>query len=171
MALTRGMLREMGLEQEQIDRIMNAHGGTMADMVTRAEAEELSKKNVEQAKTEWEKANPVRKFSDFEEYKKLKNDYDSLLHTEQLRGAKVKQKYFDIVKGKTDFEHFDESIKKLKTDFGEFFEEDEAEAKPTQQSEVQKAPLPVFGAEPKQNPMPSAEDAALAEIKKAFKLN
>lgn len=168
MALTRRMLKEMGLEQDQIDRIMDAHGGTMSDMITKAEAEEMASKSVEQAKAEWQKSLPKeRKYDDFDEYKQLKAELDGIRQTEALRGAKVKDKYFDLIRGKVDFTKFDESIQNIKKDYAELFE---PEAPQQSEQTPPKQPFPAFGAPAGQDSPPDPQKAAEEQIRKAFRI-
>lgn len=173
MALTRGMLKEMGLEQEQIDRIMGAHGSTMADMVTKSEAEEAVKKAVEKAQSEWKASLPKEKtLDDFDDYKKLKAELDGIKQTEALRGAKVLPKYLDLVRAKTDFSDFENSIKRTREEFAEFFESEQPEPSEKAQPEApQSKPFSAFSAQAKAgDPPKSDEEKAAAEIRKAFGL-
>lgn len=126
MALTRRYLKELGLEAEQIDKIMESYGATVAEHITKSEAEEATKKAIEEAKKAWEASQPKpTKVEDSEEYKALLGKYSDLELNTQLTGAKVKDKYRDFVKSKLDKDKpFDEAINAVKTEYAEFFEGD-----------------------------------------------
>lgn len=124
MALTRRYLKELGLEAEQIDKIMESYGATVAEHITKSEAEEATKKAIEEAKKAWEASQPKpTKVEDSEEYKALLGKYSDLELNTQLTGAKVKDKYRDFVKSKLDKDKpFEEAINAVKAEFAEFFE-------------------------------------------------
>ena len=128
MALTRRYLKELGLEAEQIDKIMESYGATVAEHITKSEAEEATKKAIEEAKKAWEASQPKpTKVEDSEEYKALLGKYSDLELNTQLTGAKVKDKYRDFVKSKLDKDKpFDEAINAVKTEYAEFFEGEKA---------------------------------------------
>lgn len=126
MALTRRMLKELGLESEVIDKIMEQHGSTLSDMITKAEAEENQKKAVESAKAEWDKNPPKINVKETDEYKELDKKYSDLMLDTKLTANKVQDKYRDFVRSKLPADKsFDEGIKAVQEEYPEFFSSDE----------------------------------------------
>lgn len=125
MALTRRMLKELGLEDESIEKIMAEHGKVMEGMTTKAQAEEDRKKALEDFAQKWEEEHKPVKVEDSEAYKALEKKYSDLQLDINLKSAKVKDKYRDFVKSKLSTEvPFDEGIKAIKEEYSEFFDDE-----------------------------------------------
>lgn len=134
MAFTRRFLKEVGLEDEAIDKIMAEHGKSIEGMITKSESEESVKKAVEEAKTGWDANHKVTPVKESDEYKELDKKYNELVLGNQLTSARVKDKYRDFVKGRLSADKpFEESIKAVKDEFPEFFDEEKEppKAKPS----------------------------------------
>ena len=115
MALTRRMLKELGIEDESIEKIMSEHGKVMEGMTTKAQAEEDRKKALEDFAKQWEEEHKPVKVEDSEAYKALEKKYSDLQLDINLKSAKVKDKYRDFVKSKLSTDvPFDEGIKAIK---------------------------------------------------------
>lgn len=160
MAFTRRYLKELGLEDEAIDKIMAEHGKSIEGMITKTESEEATKKALEEAKAGWDANHKPVMESD--EYKELDRKYQDLMLGNQLTSAKVKEKYRDFVKGKlpTD-KSFEDGIKAVKDEFPEFFDEESEEGK----NPPKNKPALGGGISPKDETPPSSEADI---IKKAF---
>lgn len=126
MALTRRMLKELGLEEESIEKIMTEHGKVMEGMTTKAQAEEERKKALEDFEKEYAEKHKPTPVTDSKEYKELEKKYKDLEFDVNMRNAKVKDKYREFVKSKlaTD-KPFDEAIKEIQEEYAEFFESEE----------------------------------------------
>lgn len=125
MALTRRMLKELGIEDESIEKIMSEHGKVMEGMTTKAQAEEDRKKALEEFAQKWEEEHKPVKVEDSEAYKALEKKYSELQLDVNLKGAKVKDKYRDFVKSKLSTDKpFEESIKEVKEEYAEFFDDE-----------------------------------------------
>ena len=122
------MLKELGLEDESIEKIMAEHGKVMEGMTTKAQAEEDRKKALEDFAKQWEEEHKPVKVEDSEAYKALEKKYSDLQLDINLKSAKVKDKYRDFVKSKLSTEvPFDEGIKAIKEEYSEFFDEEKTE--------------------------------------------
>jgi len=167
MALNRRFLKECGIEEEIADKIMSEYGKAFEGMIPKSQAEEESKKALEDFQQKWEKDHPKVEVKDTDAYKDLESKYNDLVFDGQMRSAKVKEKYKDFVKSKLSKDKpFEESIKEIKAEYAEFFESDEPmpekkgnEPKPTVGGQTQKE----GGNEP------TEADKLKAEFAKAFK--
>lgn len=167
MALNRRFLKECGIEEEIADKIMSEYGKAFENMIPKSQAEEDSKKALEDFQQKWEKDHPKVEVKDTDAYKDLESKYNDLVFDGQMRSAKVKEKYKDFVKSKIAKDKpFEESIKEIKAEYAEFFESDEPmpekkgnEPKPTVGGQTQKE----GGNEP------TEADKLKAEFAKAFK--
>lgn len=167
MALNRRFLKECGIEEEIADKIMSEYGKSFENMIPKSQAEEDSKKALEDFQQKWEKDHPKVEVKDTDAYKDLESKYNDLVFDGQMRSAKVKEKYKDFVKSKIAKDKpFEESIKEIKAEYAEFFESDEPmpekkgnEPKPTVGGQTQKE----GGNEP------TEADKLKAEFAKAFK--
>ena len=158
MAFTRLYLKELGLEDEAIDKIMAEHGKSIEGMITKTESEEATKKAVETARTDWDASHKVVPVKESDEYKELDKKYQEMVLGNQLASAKVKDKYRDFVKGKLPADKsFEDGIKAVKEEFPEFFDSEEQKEQPKNK--------PSLGGEPPKND-PQLSEADL--IKKAF---
>ena len=116
------------------------------NMIPKSQAEEDSKKALEDFQQKWEKDHPKVEVKDTDAYKDLESKYNDLVFDGQMRSAKVKEKYKDFVKSKIAKDKpFEESIKEIKAEYAEFFESDEPmpekkgnEPKPTVGGQTQK---------------------------------
>lgn len=161
MAFTRRYLKELGIEDDAIDKIMSEHGKSIEGMITKTESEDAVKKAVDEAKKGWD-ANykPVK---ETDEYKELDKKYSELVLGNQLTSAKVKEKYKDFVRGKLPADKsFEEGIKAVKESYPEFFDE---EKKDEPKDEPKNKPALGGGNNPKNDP-PTDSEADI--IKKAF---
>ena len=146
MALNRRFLKECGIEEEIADKIMSEYGKAFENMIPKSQAEEDSKKALEDFQQKWEKDHPKVEVKDTDVYKDLESKYNDLVFDGQMRSAKVKEKYKDFVKSKIAKDKpFEESIKEIKAEYAEFFESDEPmpekkgnEPKPTVGGQTQK---------------------------------
>lgn len=169
MSLSRRMLKELGLEADVIDKIMDSYGSSMADVITKAESEEAVKKAVESAKKEWETNAPKPVIvKDSDEYKELASKYADLELNTKLIGAKVKDKYRDFVKQKLSRDkEFDEAIKEVKDSYAEFFDVEEQKKEPAPAPE--KKPAFTGGGGKKDEDEPKTEEDKVKEMfMKAF---
>lgn len=167
MALNRRFLKDCGIEEEIADKIMSEYGKAFENMIPKSQAEEDSKKALEDFQQKWEKDHPKVEVKDTDAYKDLESKYNDLVFDGQMRSAKVKEKYKDFVKSKIAKDKpFEESIKEIKAEYAEFFESDEPmpekkgnEPKPTVGGQTQKE----GGNEP------TEAEKLKAEFAKAFK--
>ena len=159
MAFGRRFLKEVGLEDEAIDKIMAEHRKSIEGMITKSESEDAVKKAVEEAQKGWDANHkPVR---ESDEYKELDKKYQELVLGNQLTGAKVKDKYRDFVKGRLPADKsFEDGIKAVKDEYPEFFDNEEPK-----KDEPKNKPSIGGGENPKNDPQPVSEAEA---IKKAF---
>ena len=161
MAFTRRYLKELGIEDDAIDKIMSEHGKSIEGMITKTESEDAVKRAVTDAKTGWDADHKTVPVKESDEYKELDKKYQELLLGNQLTGAKVKEKYRDFVKGRLPADKsFEEGIKAVKDEYPEFFEaEEQPKAEPPKNK-----PSVGGGGNPKDEPPVSEADI----IKKAF---
>ena len=165
MAFTRRYLKELGLEDEAIDKIMAEHGKSIEGMITKTESEEVTKKAVETARTDWDASHKVVPVKESDEYKELDKKYQELMLGNQLTGAKVKDKYRDFVKGRLPADKsFEDGIKAVKEEYPEFFD---AEEQP--KAEPKNKPSLAGGATPKDEPPVSEADIIKKAFSEAFK--
>lgn len=131
MALTRRMLKELGIEEESIEKIMTEHGKVMEGMTTKAQAEEERKKALEDFEKEYAEKHKPTPATDSKEYKELEKKYKDLEFDVNMRNAKVKDKYREFVKSKlaTD-KPFEDAIKEIQEEYAEFFESEEKPVNP-----------------------------------------
>ena len=117
------MLKELGLEEEAIEKIMSEHGKVMEGMTTKAQAEEERKKALEEFTKKWEEEHKPIVVKDSEDYKALEKKYADLKLDIDLKGAKVKDKYKDFVLSKLAKDKpFEEAIKEVQAQYSEFFD-------------------------------------------------
>lgn len=164
MALTRRMLKELGLEEESIEKILAEHGKVMEGMVTKAQAEDDKKSALEAFEKEYsEKHKPVE-VKETEAYKELEKKYADLEFDVNIRNAKVKDKYKDFVKGKLPNDKpFDEGIKGIREEYPEFFDSDEPKTEPP------KTKPSIGGETNKGEAEPTEADKIKAQFASAFK--
>lgn len=163
MAFTRRYLKELGLEDEAIDKIMAEHGKSIEGMITKTESEDAVKKAVADAKTGWDADHKPVKETD--EYKELDRKYSELVLGNQLASAKVKDKYRDFVKGRLPADKsFEDGIKAIKEEYPEFFD---AEEQP--KAEPKNKPSLAGGEPPKSDPPVSEADLIKKAFSEAFK--
>jgi hypothetical protein len=153
MALTRKGLKDLGLTDEQIDAVMDAHKAVTSRL--------KSDDDVQTAIQEAIKALPKPRAQDLDEYKALKKEFEDFKYSNEtkaaLKGAKVKDKFLDDVLAKLKREgKIEEQLPKLKETYAEFFEAD-GQTPPA-------LPKPVFSGLPQPNP----QQAAKKEIPKFF---
>lgn len=161
MAFGRRFLKELGIEDEAIDKIMSEHGKSIEGMITKTESEDAVKKAVEDAKVGWDANHKVLPVKESDEYIELDKKYNELVLGNQLTSAKVKEKYRDFVKGRLPADKsFEDGIKAVKDEYPEFFDADEAP-----KDEPKNKPSIGGGDNPKNDPQPMSEAEA---IKKAF---
>lgn len=166
MAFTRRYLKELGIEDDAIDKIMAEHGKSIEGMVTKSESEDAVKKAVETAKSDWDAGHKVIPVKESDEYKELDKRYNELVLGNQLTSAKVKEKYRDFVKGRLPSDKsFEDGIKAVRDEFPEFFDSEEE-----QKNEPPKSKPSVGGAEsPKNEPQITEADIARKAFADAFK--
>jgi hypothetical protein len=161
MALTRRYLKELGLEDDAIDKIMAEHGKSIEGMITKTESEDAVKKAVDTAKAGWDADHKPIIVKESDEYKELDKKYQELMLGNQLTGAKVKDKYRDFVKGKLPSDKsFEDGIKAVKDEYPEFFDADD----PPKNDPPKNKPSVGGGETPKTDPQLTEEE----KIKKAF---
>lgn len=165
MAFTRRYLKELGLEDEAIDKIMAEHGKSIEGMITKTESEEATKKAVETARTDWDASHKVVPVKESDEYKELDKKYNELVLGNQLASAKVKDKYRDFVKGKLPADKsFEDGIKAVKEEYPEFFDADEQP-----KADPPKNKPSLGGDPPKSDPPVSEADLIKKAFNEAFK--
>lgn len=167
MALNRRFLKECGIEEEIADKIMSEYGKAFENMIPKSQAEEDSKKALEDFQQKWEKDHPKVEVKDTDAYKDLESKYNDLIFDGQMRSAKVKEKYKDFVKSKLSKDKpFEESIKEIREQYEEFFESDEP--KPEKKGNE---PKPTVGGTPPKESgnEPTEAEKLKAEFAKAFK--
>lgn len=126
MALTRRMLKEYGLEEEVIEKIMAEHGKVMEGLISKSQAEDERKKALEDFEKEYAEKHKPTPATDSKEYKELEKKYKDLEFDVNMKNAKVKDKYRDFVKAKLPSDKpFDEAIKEIQEEYSEFFESEE----------------------------------------------
>lgn len=126
MAFTRRYLKEMGLEDDAIDKIMAEHGKSIEGMITKSESEDAVKKAIEDAKAGWDASHKTVPVKESDEYKELDKKYQELMLGNQLTSAKVKDKYRDFVKGRLPSDKsFEDGIKAVRDEYPEFFDTEE----------------------------------------------
>lgn len=162
MAFTRRYLKELGIEDDAIDKIMSEHGKSIEGMITKSESEDAVKKAVDDAKAGWDANHKVVPVKESDEYKELDKKYQEMVLGSQLTGAKVKDKYRDFVKGRLPSDKsFEDGIKAVKEEFPEFFDGDE----PPKNEPPKSKPSLGGGQNPPKNDPPATE---ADKIKKAF---
>ena len=167
MALNRRFLKECGIEEEIADKIMSEYGKAFENMIPKSQAEEDSKKALEDFQQKWEKDHPKVEVKDTDAYKDLESKYNDLVFDGQMRSAKVKEKYKDFVKSKIAKDKpFEESIKEIKAEYAEFFESDE----PMPEKKGNE-PKPIVGGQTQKEGgnEPTEAEKLKAEFAKAFK--
>ena len=165
MAFTRRYLKEMGLEDDAIDKIMAEHGKSIEGMITKSESEDAVKKAVEDAQRGWDASHKTVPVKESDEYKELDKKYQELMLGNQLTGAKVKDKYRDFVKGRLPADKsFEDGIKAVRDEYPEFFDtEEQPKVDPPKNK-------PSVGAEvPKTEPQLTEADIARKAFADAFK--
>lgn len=162
MAFTRRYLKELGIEDDAIDKIMSEHGKSIEGMVTKSESEEAVKKAVDDAKAGWDADHKVVPVKESDEYKELDKKYQEMVLGNQLAGAKVKDKYRDFVKGRLPSDKsFEDGIKAVREEFPEFFDSEE-----TQKKEPPMNKPSIGGGNPPKNDPPA--DSEVEKARKAF---
>ena len=158
---------ENGFEEEIADKIMSEYGKAFENMIPKSQAEEDSKKALEDFQQKWEKDHPKVEVKDTDAYKELEGKYNDLVFDGQMRSAKVKEKYKDFVKSKIAKDKpFEESIKEIKAEYAEFFESDE----PMPEKKGNEPKPTVGGTQPKESGNePTEAEKLKAEFAKAFK--
>ena len=106
---------------ESLDKLFALYSSALQGYVSISDRD----KAIEDSINKYKADNPAKKVTDSDEYKTLKANYDSLLLDNELRNAKVRNKYIDILKTKIDRTNLDQSLNKARTEFPEFFENDE----------------------------------------------
>ena len=91
MAFTRRYLKELGIEDDAIDKIMSEHGKSIEGMITKSESEEAVKKAVDDAKAGWDADHKVVPVKESDEYKELDKKYQEMVLGNQLTGAKSRK--------------------------------------------------------------------------------
>lgn len=161
MAFTRRYLKELGLEDDAIDKIMAEHGKSIEGMITKTESEDAVKKAVEDAQKGWDANHKTVPVKESDEYKELDKRYNELVLGNQLTSAKVKDKYRDFVKGRLPSDKsFEDGIKAVRDEYPEFFDADE----PPKNDPPKNKPSVGGGEPPKTDPQLTEEE----KIKKAF---
>jgi hypothetical protein len=151
MALTRKGLKDLGLTDEQIDAVMDAHKAVTSRL--------KNDEDVQAAIQEAIKALPKPKAQDLDEYKALEKEFEDFKYSNEtktaLKAARVKDKFLDDVLAKIKREgKIEEQLPKLKETYSEFFEAD------GQTPQIR----PVFSGQQQPNP----QQAAKKEVPKFF---
>ena len=165
MAFTRRYLKELGLEEDAIDKIMAEHGRSIDGMITKSESEDAVKKAVEDAQKGWDANHKPVVVKESEEYRELDKKYNELVLNNQLVGAKVKDKYRDFVRGRLPADKsFEDGIKAVKEEYPEFFDGDSTKTDPPKSK-----PSVGGGTPPKNDPPLTEVDKIKKEFSDAFK--
>ena len=166
MALTRRFLKELGIEAEAVDKILEEHGKTFDGMITKSQAEDDQKKAIEDAKKVWDAEPKKINVKETEEYKELDKKYSDLLIDTKLTQNKVRDKYRAFVREKLPTDKpFEEGIKAVQGEFPEFFEEEEKKDEDEGKKDKPKPKLGGGASDPKKdNPSDTEEES----VKKAF---
>lgn len=163
MALTRRFLKELGIEAEAVDKILEEHGKTFDGMITKSQAEDDQKKAIEDARKVWDAEPKKINVKETEEYKELDKKYSDLLIDTKLTQNKVRDKYRDFVRGKLPADKtFEEGIKDIQGEYPEFFEDDKKDDK---KGDDKPKPKLGGGDDPKKDDSPNTEEES---VKKAF---
>lgn len=104
MAFTRKALAGIGLDKDQVEKVMALHGASMGNFISPSQLQARIGAAVEQA---LENA-PVPDISESEEYKRLQSDFSAyrrrIESLEALRKAGVKEKFLEAVLAMVDWE-------------------------------------------------------------------
>lgn len=93
MAFTRKALKDMGLPEEQIEKIMTLHGTSMGDYIPKSDVQG----QVDKALEDFKAKNPATNLADDPEYKKVLSENEMLKAFSTDDFAKVKKPYQKIV--------------------------------------------------------------------------
>ena len=150
MAFTRKGLENIGLSAEQIGDVMTLHGTSLADYITKKEAEETQKKAIETAL-----ANHKINVAETDEYKTLQGEFEQYKRDESnksvLRQAGVKDKFLKSALSLLEADKpIDEQITKIKEDYEEYFS-----------TSAHEGNKPRFGGDPNGDP---SKKPSLAEV-------
>lgn len=142
MAFTRKSLKDMGLAEDAIDKVMTLHGTSMSDYIPKSDVQG----QIDAALTDYKTKNPAVKLTDDPDYKKVfaENEMLKAFGTDDF--AKVKTPYKDIVWGKLDHAENHKPYAEQITGISESMPDLFAEAEP-------EPAKPAFGVPPK-GPMP-----------------
>ena len=132
--LKRSTLKEWGLNDEQVEKVMSETARALAnDYTLKSDVQAQVEKAVEDAK----KTMPTPDVKNSEEYVKLQADFDAYKaketarHSDAFKG--VKDKFFDEVYSKVDKDKdIPQQLTAIKAEYEEYFEpETQPESKPT----------------------------------------
>lgn len=145
----RATLKEWGLNDEQVDKIMNEAGRVFAGYTPNAEVKEKIEAAVKEAQEQLKQETNIR---ESDEYKRLQSDFDAYKTRQEARGAddysSIKPKFFDNVYDLLDHsKSIPEQLEKIKEKYEEYFTPTE-EKKPVQ---------PVFSSD-NDGAMPTGEE-------------
>ena len=152
--------------EERADQIFSLYGRSLDDgYITRGAAEAAQKAAIEQARSEWEKAQPKVDVRETPEYKELQGQFDGYKTKQTARTsaeyAEVKPKFFDRVYDLVDrgdgAKPVSEQLADLRKEYEEYFIAQAAD--PT--------PKPQFGAKP-EGRMPTGDEGAIAAFSNAW---
>ena len=152
--------------EERADQIFSLYGRSLDDgYITRGAAEAAQKAAIEQARSEWEKAQPKVDVRESPEYKELQGQFDGYKTKQTARTsaeyAEVKPKFFDRVYDLIDrgdgAKPVPEQLADLRKEYEEYFITQAAD--PT--------PKPQFGAKP-EGRMPTGDEGAVAAFANAW---
>ena len=152
--------------EERADQIFSLYGRSLDDgYITRGAAEAAQKAAIEQARSEWEKAQPKVDVRETPEYKELQGQFDGYKTKQTARTsaeyAEVKPKFFDRVYDLVDradgAKPVAEQLADLRKEYEEYFIAQAAD--PT--------PKPQFGAKP-EGRMPTGDEGAIAAFSNAW---
>jgi hypothetical protein len=133
MPLTRKILADLGVPKEHIDAIMGSRDEILEGYFTKSDADKAAADAVTKALDEAKKTAPdITKHPD---YIKLQETHEGFKKRTEARASEdfkgVKGKFFDQVYDKLDHtKDLKEQLAKIKTDFGEFFDDAQQQTPP-----------------------------------------
>lgn len=152
--------------EERTDQVFSLYGRALDDgYVTKSAAKAAQEAALEQAKTEWEKAQPKPDVRGSDEYKQLQGEFEAYRTMQTARASDdykgVKPKFFETVYGLVErgdgAKPVGDQLKAIREKYEEYFTP-EAQPEPAK---------PQFGART-EGSMPKGDEGAVAALTKAW---
>lgn len=151
MAFTRKALKDMGIQDDQVEKIMTLHGTSLSDYIPQSDVQG----KIDSALADYKTQNPATKLTDDPDYKKVFAENEMLKAFSTDDFAKVKKPYRDIVWGKLDHadkhKPYAEQMPDIAKEMPDLFEADKEDQPP------QPPAKPAFGV-PTQGTAPDGTD-------------